>query len=264
MLKAMKTLIMSAPNGARKTKADHPQLPMTIAETVQEAHKAHQAGAAILHAHVRDINGQHTLDHGLYQELLGEMSRQVPTMPCQITTEAVGKFSVEEQFNCLNQTQPQYASIAIREITSEGIDLAARTYHAARDQGTHIQHILYDLEDLTLLRKLVKQGHLNTKSPDILYVLGKYNPDFRSHPDELDPFLAQDLTFVNSWMVCAFGPLEYDIMVKAAEHGGHARIGFENNLYLKEGTLAPDNAALIKQFAAHADIIDDVTTVFSR
>ena len=65
-------------------------------------------------------------------------------------------------------------------------------------------------------------------------------------------------------MVCAFGPLEYDIMVKAAENGGHARIGFENNLYLKDGTLAPDNAALIKQFAVHSDIIDDVTAVFSR
>ena len=255
----MKTLIMSAPNGAKKTKADHPQLPMSIAETVQEAQKAHQAGAAILHAHVRDINGHHTLDHGLYRELLGEMALHIPTMPCQITTEAV-----EEQFDCLIQTQPQYASIAIREITSEGIDLAARTYHAARDQGTHIQHILYDLEDLALLRKLTKQGHLNTESPDILYVLGKYNPDFRSHPDELDPFLTQDLAFVNSWMVCAFGAREYDIMVKAAEHGGHARIGFENNLHLKDGTIAPDNAALIRQFSETADIIDDVAEIFSR
>ena len=260
----MKTLIMSAPNGAKKTKADHPQLPMSIAETVQEAQKAHQAGAAILHAHVRDINGHHTLDHGLYRELLGEMALHIPTMPCQITTEAVGIFSVEEQFDCLIQTQPQYASIAIREITSEGIDLAARTYHAARDQGTHIQHILYDLEDLALLRKLTKQGHLNTESPDILYVLGKYNPDFRSHPDELDPFLTQDLAFVNSWMVCAFGAREYDIMVKAAEHGGHARIGFENNLHLKDGTIAPDNAALIRQFSETADIIDDVAEIFSR
>ena len=245
----METLIMSAPNGARKTKSDHPALPLTISETVAAAKSAHKAGAAMLHAHVRDDNHAHTLDHGLYHELLAEMAMQCPMMPCQITTEAVGKFSPQEQRDCLMKTHPQYASIAVREISAENLDFAVKTYCEAHEAQIHIQHILYDINDLALLKEIFSKPQLNSHKPDILYVIGKYSPDFTSHPDELTPLLEADLGFTHSWMVCAFGPREFDVMVKAAEHGGHARIGFENNLYLKDGTIAPDNAALIKQFS---------------
>ncbi len=48
-------------------------------------------------------------------------------------------------------------------------------------------------------------------------------------------------------MVCAFGPTELDCAVAAAKHGGHCRIGFENNWLLQDGTIAANNAALIQQ-----------------
>lgn len=48
----MSTLIMAAPNGARKTKADHPNLPITVDEVVAEARACREARAAMLHAHV--------------------------------------------------------------------------------------------------------------------------------------------------------------------------------------------------------------------
>ena len=69
-----KTLVMAAPNGARKTKADHPRLPITIEETVEAAVDAYEAGAAILHAHVRDDAGGHSLDHHRYRDLLAAMA----------------------------------------------------------------------------------------------------------------------------------------------------------------------------------------------
>ncbi|NDA08181.1 MAG: 3-keto-5-aminohexanoate cleavage protein, partial [Alphaproteobacteria bacterium] len=74
-------------------------------------------------------------------------------------------------------------------------------------------------------------------------------PGFLSSPDELDPFLESDLKFIRSWMICAFGPQEYSSMIKAAEAGGHARVGFENNLMLKDGTVAPSSSALVAQLA---------------
>jgi 3-keto-5-aminohexanoate cleavage enzyme len=56
------------------------------------------------------------------------------------------------------------------------------------------------------------------------------------------------------WAVCAFGAAEHACVTTAAALGGHVRVGFENNLYLKDGSLAADNAALVTQAAqaAHA------------
>ncbi len=249
----MSTLIMAAPNGARKTKSDHPNLPISIDEVVAEARACRLAGAAMLHSHVRDKNGAHVLDHGLYRELLAAMKQEVPDMLCQITTESVGIFSPKEQAECLKEVQPDFASVAIREITGDqsgtAIDFAKGALADADAAGTRIQYILYDIRDLGLLRQLHERGMLPDRPLDILYVLGKYNPGFISSPDELDPFLQSDLGFIRSWMICAFGPEEYTSMIKAAKAGGHARVGFENNLMLKDGTIAPSTSALVEQLA---------------
>ncbi|XDZ66822.1 3-keto-5-aminohexanoate cleavage protein [Alphaproteobacteria bacterium LSUCC0684] len=249
----MSTLIMAAPNGARKTKADHPNLPITVDEVVAEARACREAGAAMLHAHVRNRDGAHVLDHGLYRELLDAMKRDVPDMLCQITTEAVGVFTPKEQASCLLQVQPAYASVAIREITADqspsAIDFARNALGDAVASGTRIQYILYDISDLELLRQLHAREMLPDRPLDVLYVLGKYNPGFVSSPEELDPFLAADKGFIRSWMICAFGPEEYDSMLKAAAAGGHARVGFENNLALKDGSTATSSSALVAQLA---------------
>ena len=52
-----------------------------------------------------------------------------------------------------------------------------------------------------------------------------------------------------SWSICAFGHREFDVMTDAIANGGHCRVGFENNLYLKDGSLAPSNADLVRQLA---------------
>ena len=100
---------MVAPNGARKTKKDHPNLPISISEIVEEAFNCFHKGANAIHAHVRDNKGNHSLDVGLYKELLSELDIKVPELPVQITTEAVGKFSPEEQFEVVKLVQPEAA-----------------------------------------------------------------------------------------------------------------------------------------------------------
>ena len=88
--------LMVAPNGARKVKKDHPEVPLTIKETVEVAKNCFEAGAGAIHLHVRNNKGEHVLDAGLYKEALNELERQVPKMHIQVTTEAVGKYSPEE------------------------------------------------------------------------------------------------------------------------------------------------------------------------
>ena len=65
---ASPALIIVAPNGARRTRDDHPALPVTIEQTVETAVACRQAGAGAIHLHVRDEKGRHSLDPGLYTE----------------------------------------------------------------------------------------------------------------------------------------------------------------------------------------------------
>ena len=111
-------IIMVAPNGARKTRLDHASLPVSIEATVSEAAACHAAGASALHAHVRGSNDEHVLDAGLYRELIAEMTRRVPGMLIQITSEAVGIYTPQQQVDCIQAVIPQMVSMGLREISS--------------------------------------------------------------------------------------------------------------------------------------------------
>ena len=112
-------IIMAAPNGARKVKTDHPALPVTIAETIAEAKACHAAGASILHAHVRDDDGKHVLDAGLYRQLVDGLRHDVPNMLVQITTEAVGIYTPKQQFDLVFDLKPDFVSVGFREMIGD-------------------------------------------------------------------------------------------------------------------------------------------------
>ena len=149
---------MVAPNGARKTKEDHPNLPISISEIVKEAVNCFNEGANAIHAHVRDKKGDHCLDVGLYRELLSELDIKVPELPVQITTEAVGKFSPEEQFEVVKLVQPEAASVALIEMMPNIKEprLAQNFYNFSIENNIQIQHILYSVEDLKLFKKAIE------------------------------------------------------------------------------------------------------------
>lgn len=240
--------IMLAPNGARKTKADHPALPLTIAETVVAARAAHAEGAGALHAHVRDASGGHSLDAGLYRELIAEMARAVPDMPVQITTEAAGRYSPADQRAVVRAVRPEGVSVALGEMWPDsGHDPdASGFYHWAAEAGIPVQHILYSPADVTCLSQRVAAGAIPTPL-QLLFVLGRYQPPKPAIPNMLTGFLraARTLPGNPDWAACAFGPQETDCLLTAITAGGKARIGFENNLKCPEGTRAPDNATRV-------------------
>lgn len=252
---------MVAPNGARKTKQDHPNLPITIEELVKEAKACFNAGAQALHAHVRDESGAHVLDAGLYTELLGEMARQLPQMPVQITTEAIGKYSAEAQRNVVNAVQPAYVSIAIREMTpgERAADLR-RFYMGLRDQGTNLQHIIYAPEELHQLSEFIRHDIISKENSEILIVLGRYQEAQQSDPSDLLPFLEARHTLPDNipWAVCAFGAQETACLTDAIARGGKARIGFENNMLNADGTLAANNSERV------AELVGAIGTAHQR
>lgn len=84
---------MVAPNGARRTKADHPALPVTLPESVQTAQGYAAAGADGVHLHLRDDAAHNVLDAGFYREALAELPVTVPQMALRITIEATGSYA---------------------------------------------------------------------------------------------------------------------------------------------------------------------------
>lgn len=236
-------LITVAPNGARRGKADHPALPMTLPEIIAESRACHAAGAALLHLHVRDTAGRHSLDAGLYGEALAALAAEIPGLLVQITTEAAGRYDPAAQFECLRAVRPACASVAVREIAADA-DIAARFYHLAADIGTLVQHILYDLQDLAQLCRWWADGTVPPGPRTVLFVLGRYADAQQGHPRDLLPFLAAMPSDV-TWSVCAFGGKEAACCATAMALGGHVRVGFENNLLLPDGQIAKGNADLV-------------------
>ncbi|MDA9957228.1 3-keto-5-aminohexanoate cleavage protein, partial [Candidatus Pelagibacter sp.] len=152
--------LMVAPNGARKVKKDHPAVPLTISETVVTAKSCYEAGAGAIHLHVRDKDGQHVLDAGLYKEALNELEHQVPKMHIQVTTEAIGKYSPADMRKLAYDVTPPGTSIGTSELipSRKPEEEDIKLYKYLTEAGTKIQHILYKPEDIDLLIELLNKA----------------------------------------------------------------------------------------------------------
>ncbi len=249
--------LMIAPNGARRTKADHPELPMTIPEIVECARECAAEGADGIHAHVRDAQGKHVLDVGLYQELTRELALAVPEMTVQVTSEAAGIYQPEQQRSIIRELHPAYVSVAMREMLDEKSDehnkrQAQEFYQWANDGQVTIQHIIYSADDVAEWFARVDAGliPLVGNQAQLLFVLGRYRKDLESQQEDLQPFIDKLRQYQGDyqieWAVCAFGVAETLCLAEAVKQGGKVRIGFENSLRHANGELARDNAERVK------------------
>jgi uncharacterized protein (DUF849 family) len=255
-------ILAVAPNGARKTRMDHPAVPILPAELATTAAAAQAAGAAMIHLHVRDVDQKHSLDVGAYREATAAVREAVGArMVIQVTSEAVGMFSPQDQMAMVRALQPEAVSLAIRELVPD-----ADHEDAARDflawlvgAGILPQYILYAPEDVERFARLQAAGVVPPGPAFLLFVLGRYTPGQRSVPNDLLPYLTAIEAWPEAarlpWAICAFGPKETACVTAAATLGGHARVGFENNLFLPSGALARDNAELVAAGAAAATAI---------
>lgn len=252
-------ILAVAPNGARKTPSDHPAVPVTPAELAATAAAAQAAGAAMIHLHVRDAEQKHSLDVGAYREATAAVREAVgERMVIQVTSEAVGIFSPEDQMAMVRTLVPEAVSLAVRELIPDAAheDAAREFLSWLVGAGILPQYILYAPEDVPRFGRLQVEGVIPPGPAFLLFVLGRYTPGQRSVPNDLLPYLESVAAWPEAaklpWAICAFGPKETACVTAAATLGGHARVGFENNLYLPSGALARDNAELVAAGAAAA------------
>lgn len=251
-------IISNAPNGASRTRADHPALPMTAAELARNAAEVLEAGCALVHIHVRDAEGRHLLDAAAYQDAIAAIRAEVgQKLVVQITSEAAGRYKTPEQMAVVRAVRPEAVSLALREIVP---DDAAETEAAAffawlRQERIFAQIILYSAQDVTRYLALKARGVLGEGQDFPLFVLGRYTQGQVSHPADLLPFKAEAGDAIGLWSMCAFGPRENACALVVAGLGGHVRVGFENNLLTPEGALAANNAVQVRRVAEGAALI---------
>jgi len=240
--------LMVAPNGARRIKKDHHAVPLTIKETVETAKACYSAGAGAIHLHVRDEQGNHVLDAGLYKEALNELENEVPNMHIQVTTEAVGKYSPNDMRKLAYDVTPPGASIGTAELipSRKPEDEDIKLYKYLTEAGTKIQHILYKPDDIDLLIDLLNKSDIPIENSWCLFVIGHYTGKI-SYPENIPPFLKkmEENQIKLDWSICAFGKEEIGCLEKAVSLGGKIRVGLENSLFMPNGEIAPDNQAKV-------------------
>lgn len=249
-----------APNGARKTKQDHTQLPMTIEEMVAEAKACQTVGATMIHLHARDAQGRHSLEVDDNLEIYHAVKAAVGnSLIVQLTTEAVGMYSPQQQMALIKAVKPEAASFALRELIpdeqSEEQGFVFFDWVAA--QGILSQIILYDQADIERYFSHLERGVLPKHNQHALVVLGRYHEAQQSSPWDLralhlERFIEENVRCA----VCAFGAREQDCLTHAMLLGLDVRVGFENNHLSADGQPANCNAEQVQRLKEVSKLLD--------
>ena len=249
--KRARIAIIVAPNGARKTKQDHDQLPMTIEEMVAEAKACQTSGATMIHLHARDAQGRHSLEVDDNLEIYHAVKAAVGnSMIVQLTTEAVGMYSPQQQMALIKAVKPEAASFALRELIpdEETEEQGFAFFDWVAAQGILSQIILYDQADIERYFSLRERGVLPKQNQHALVVLGRYHEAQQSSPWDLralhlERFIEENVRCA----VCAFGAREQDCLTHAMLLGLDVRVGFENNHLSADGQPANCNAEQVQR-----------------
>lgn len=260
MSTARPLLIAAAPNGAYKTRRDHRTLPVTAAQLADTAADIAQAGARMLHLHVRDARGRHTLAANAYRAAIAAIRARVDDgLFIQITSESAGVYTAAQQREAIAAACAVGAgdidgvSIAPRELIREAADLvpAQALFHRLARRNVLAQYILYSHDEIARYLSLLEQGVIPRGKHSVLLVVGRRaTEDAPHHWRDLLHQMHDALCATGEptgWMVCAFGADEFDCLTETTRLGGHVRVGFENSIRLQSGETARDNRQLIAQ-----------------
>lgn len=239
---------MSAPNGARRQKSDHPELPITPEDMAICAEQILAAGASILHLHVRDEKNAHSLDVERYRASISAVRDAVgDQLIIQATSEAVGIYNRDEQMQMVKELKPEAVSLALRELCPSEGDIAefSNFIKLLRQENIFPQYILYNESDFDRFERLRKQGVFHDDNPFTLFVFGSYQ---KNHTNT-DQLKKKSMSATFPWAACGFYQNEKDCISHAAINNGHIRVGFENNIRKDENTLLENNAEMIRYAA---------------
>jgi 3-keto-5-aminohexanoate cleavage enzyme len=249
-------VITAAITGSVPRKKDNPAVPISQEEQIESAHQAYEAGAALLHLHVRNPDETSSSDPEKFARVQEGVKKHCPDMILQFSTGGRGRR--QEDRGAMLYLKPDMASLA-----TGSCNFPTAIYENAPQFVEYLcQEMLkysvkpeievFDVAMLYNAAELVKRGLLKAP-PHVQFVLGLKNalPARR----ELLEFLIRELEAIlpgATWTAAGMAKNQLVVNHWALELGGHARTGLEDNLRFDEHRLAASNAELVARVATLA------------
>jgi 3-keto-5-aminohexanoate cleavage enzyme len=244
-------IITVAITGSLPQKSDNPAVPITVDEQVESTHAAFEAGAALVHAHVRNDDGTPTASPERFARLMEGIRRHCPGMIVQLSTG--GRSGAGRERGGMIPLRPDMCSLStgscnfptrVYENSPELVDWLAAEMLA---HGVKPEIEAFDLSMIFKAVEMARAGAI--RGPlHVQFVMGVRN----AMPVDRASFaffiatlgrLAPDAT----WTGAGIGRDQITLNRWSLELGGHCRTGLEDNVRLDRTTLAPSNAALVRR-----------------
>ena len=254
-----KLIISACICGAEVTKENNPAVPYTVEEVVREAKSAYDAGAALIHLHVRWDDGTPTQDKGRFQEMVDAIRKECPDVIIQPSTGgAVGMTDLERLQSTEITPTPEMATLDCGTCNFGGDEIFINTDNTIANFGDIMQERgikpeceVFDKGMIDLALKAAKKGHIQYPI-HFDFVLGV---QMTATVRDL-VIMATSIPADSTWTATGIGKNAWGIAAATIAMGGHARVGFEDNVYMSKGVLAKSNGEMVERVVQMAKLLN--------
>lgn len=256
----MEKLIISACIcGAEVTKEQNPAVPYTVEEIVKEAKSAYDAGAALIHLHVREDDGTPTQSKDRFQVCVDAIRKECPDAIIQPSTGgAVGMTDLERLQSTEITPTPEMATLDCGTCNFGGDEVFTNTNTTIenfakilKERNIKPELEVFDKGMIDLALKVADRKGLLVHPLHWDFVLGvQMSATVRDLV-----FMASSIPAGSTWTATGIGKTAWDIAAATIAMGGHVRVGFEDNLYLEKGVLAKSNGEMVAKAVQLAKLL---------
>jgi len=246
-------ILCCAITGSLPTKENNPAVPITISEQIESSHEAVEAGASIIHAHVRNEDGTPSSDPEKFAQLKEGLEKHCPGVIIQFSTG--GRSGAGKARGGMLPLRPDMASLSVgsnnfpTRVYENPPDLVDWLASEMKEYHITPEVEAFDLSHILQAIKMHGEGRLYGKLY-VQFVMGVKNamPADKEVFDFYTRIMAERAPDAE-WCAAGIGPNQIVVNEWAIAAGGHTRAGLEDNVRLDRNTLAPSNAALIARAA---------------
>ena len=243
-------IISVAITGSVPRKADNPALPVTPAEQVESTHQAFEAGATLVHIHVRAPDETPSSDPDLFRQVQEGVRRHCPGMIVQFSTGGRGR--TPAQRSAALEFRPDMASLSTGSVNFPSIvyenqpPLVDELASKMKLHGIKPEIEVFDLSHIHGAKRLVDAG-LMDRQAHLQFVLGVRNA--MPAIERLLKVLVEEARAAlpdMTWTAAGIGRHQNEVADWALAMGGHIRTGLEDNIRIARDRLASGNAELVE------------------
>lgn len=243
-------VIAVAITGSVPRKADNPALPVTVAEQIESTHEAYEAGATLVHIHVRNDDESSSSDPDRFAAVQEGLRRHCPGLVVQFSTGGRGRDPASRGLSL--QHRPDMASLSTGSVNFPTIvyenpaALVADLAGQMKAFGVRPEIEIFDLSHLHGAKRLVEAGLVDDR-PHVQFVMGVQNA-MPAEEHLLDLLLAETRRILPNatWTAAGIGRNQAVVMDWALARGADAvRTGLEDNIRIAKDRLAASNAELV-------------------